>query len=162
MVSSPPPLKFCGLELLMNVNVLSVSKSPRNIGQQTSRWSIYHTNAVENNFCGIIFIFTSPTFFYMWREFQFSYRKWCCKIHDGMMTPWKENTFRVTGHLCGEFHWSPVNFHCKGQWRGALMFSLICTWINGRANNRETGDLRCHRAHYDVTVMGCDHKYLRE
>ena len=29
----------------------------------------------------------------------------------------------------------------KGQWRGALMFSLICDWINGWVNNREAGDL---------------------
>ena len=27
-------------------------------------------------------------------------------------------------------HRSPVNSPHKGQWRGALMFSLICTWIN--------------------------------
>ena len=27
-------------------------------------------------------------------------------------------------------HWSPVNSPHKGQWRRALMFSLICTWIN--------------------------------
>ena len=26
---------------------------------------------------------------------------------------------------------SPVNSHHKGQWRGGLMFSLICAWING-------------------------------
>ena len=52
-----------------------------------------------------------------------------------------------------EIHWSPVNSSHKGQWRGALMFSLICTWINGWANNREVGDLRCYRAHYDVIVM---------
>ena len=34
------------------------------------------------------------------------------------------------------FHRSPVNSLHKGQWRGALMFSLICAWINGRANDR--------------------------
>ena len=50
-------------------------------------------------------------------------------------------------------HRSPVNSPHKGQWRGALMFSSICTWINGWENNREAGDLRRHRAHYDVTVM---------
>ena len=38
-------------------------------------------------------------------------------------------------------------------WRGALMFSLICTRINGWVNNGEAGDLRRHRAYYDVTVM---------
>ena len=29
------------------------------------------------------------------------------------------------------FRRSPVNSPHKGQWRGALMFSLICVWING-------------------------------
>ena len=37
-------------------------------------------------------------------------------------------------------------------WRGALMSSLICTRTNGWVNNGEAGDLRRHRAHYDVTV----------
>ena len=30
---------------------------------------------------------------------------------------------------------------------------LICVWINGWVNNREAGDFRRYRAHYDVTVM---------
>ena len=50
-------------------------------------------------------------------------------------------------------HRPPVNSPHKGQWRGALMFSLICVWINGWVNNREAGDLRRHRGHYDVIVM---------
>ena len=50
-------------------------------------------------------------------------------------------------------HRSPVNSPHKGQWRGALMFSLICVWIKDWVNNRETGDLGRHRAHYDVIVM---------
>ena len=50
-------------------------------------------------------------------------------------------------------HRSPVNSPHKGQWRWALVFSLICAWINGWVNNREAGDLKRHRAHYDVTVM---------
>ena len=50
-------------------------------------------------------------------------------------------------------HRSPVNSPHKGQWRGALMFSLICAWINGWVNNREAGDLRRHRSHYEVTIM---------
>ena len=49
-------------------------------------------------------------------------------------------------------HRSPVDCHHKGQWRGALMFSLICSWTNGWANNRDAGDLRRHHAYYDVTL----------
>ena len=50
-------------------------------------------------------------------------------------------------------HRSPVNSPNKGQWREALMFSLICAWINNWVNNREAGGLRSHRAHCDVNVM---------
>ena len=50
-------------------------------------------------------------------------------------------------------HRSPVNSPHKGQWRRALMFSLICARIYGWVNNREAGDLSRHRAHYDVIVM---------
>ena len=46
-------------------------------------------------------------------------------------------------------HRSPVNSPHKDQWRGALMFSLICALIN----NREAGDLRRYRANYNVILM---------
>ena len=52
-------------------------------------------------------------------------------------------------------HRSPVNCPHKGQWHGALMFSLICAWINNWVNSREDGDLRRHRAHYDIIVTDC-------
>ena len=52
-----------------------------------------------------------------------------------------------------EIHRSPVNSPHKGQWRGALMFSLICVWINCWVKSREAGDLRHNRAHYDAIVM---------
>ena len=47
--------------------------------------------------------------------------------------------------------WTPPTK--ASQWCGIFMFSLICAWTNGAANNRGTGDFRCNRAHYDVTVM---------
>ena len=72
------------------------------------------------------------------------------KLSNLMMTSSNENIFHVTGHLCGEF--TGLRWH-KGQWRGALMFTLICVWINGWVNNREAGDLRCYRTPYDVIVM---------
>ena len=49
-------------------------------------------------------------------------------------------------------HRSPVNSPHKGQWHGALLFSLINAW-NGWVNTGEAAVLRHHRAHYDVTVM---------
>ena len=80
------------------------------------------------------------------------------------------NTYSQVG-ICNSFPWwrhqmetfsallaicagnSPVNSPHKGQWRGALMFSLICARINGWVNNCEAGDSRRHRAHYYVIVM---------
>ena len=49
----------------------------------------------------------------------------------------------------------PVNSPHKGQWREALMFSLICARINDWVNNREASDLRRHRGHFDVNLMVC-------
>ena len=50
-------------------------------------------------------------------------------------------------------HRSPVSSPHKGQRRGALIFYLICAWINAWVNNCAAADLRRHRAHYDVIVM---------
>ena len=50
-------------------------------------------------------------------------------------------------------HRSLVNSPHKGQWREALMFSLIWAWTNGWVNNRNAGDLRRHCAYHDVTIM---------
>ena len=56
-------------------------------------------------------------------------------------------------------HRPPVNSPHKGQWRGTLMFTLICARINGWVNTREAGDLRRYRPHYDVIVM-CSNNIL--
>ena len=69
------------------------------------------------------------------------------------MTSSNGNIFRVNWPFARGFHRSPVNSPHKGQWREALMFSLICSWTNGWVNIGEAGDLRHHRAHYDVTVI---------
>ena len=72
------------------------------------------------------------------------------QVHDDVIK-WKH--FPCYWPFVQGIHRSPVNSQHKGQWRRALMFSLIYTRINGRVNNGEAGDLRRHRAHYDVTVM---------
>ena len=56
-------------------------------------------------------------------------------------------------------HRWPVNSSLKGHARTPLRFSLICARINGWINNREAGDLKRHRAHYDVSVMICRRIY---
>ena len=66
------------------------------------------------------------------------------------MTSWDGNISALLAFCAGN---SPVNSPHIGQWRGALMFSLICAWIKGWINSREAGDLRRKRAHYDVIVM---------
>ena len=70
--------------------------------------------------------------------------------HDGVIK-W-EHFLRYWTFVRG-IHRSPVNSPHKGQWRGALIFSLICVWIERWVNNHEAGDLERHRAHYDVIVM---------
>ena len=70
-----------------------------------------------------------------------------------IMTSSNGHIFRVIGPLGGEptdHRWIPPH---KGQWRGALVISLICACTNDYVNNRDACDLRRHRAHSDVTVM---------
>ena len=77
---------------------------------------------------------------------------WLLNIHDDVIK-WKP--FPRYWPFVRGLPRSPVNSPHKGQWRGALMFSLICVWINGWVNNPEAGDLSRYRAHYDVIVMIC-------
>ena len=71
-------------------------------------------------------------------------------FHDDVIK-WKH--FPLYWPFVRGIHRLSVNFQHKGQIHGALMFSLICACINGWVNDHEAGDLRCHRAHFDVTVM---------
>ena len=71
-------------------------------------------------------------------------------VHDDVIK-WK-NFPRYRPFVWG-IHRSAANSPHNGQRRRALMFPLICAWTNGWVNNRDTCDLRCHRAHYDVIVM---------
>ena len=82
---------------------------------------------------------------------------WC--YHDDVMK-WKHFP-RYWPFLRGIHRW-PVNSLHKDQWRGALMCSLICAWINGLANNREADDLRrcralwrhCNRIFFRISLFG--------
>ena len=76
-----------------------------------------------------------------------------CKyyLHHDDVIKWKH--FPRYWPFVRGIHRSPVNSPHKGQWRGALMFTLIYVWINGCVSNRAAGDLRRYCAHYGVTVM---------
>ena len=76
------------------------------------------------------------------------------KSHHDDVIKWKH--FPRYWPFVRGIHWSPVNSPHKGQWRGDLILSFVCAWINGWVNNGETGYLRRYRAHYDVTVMFMD------
>ena len=70
----------------------------------------------------------------------------------------------VTGPLCWEFtgnftghRWIP---RTKASYAELWCILDICAWINGWVNNREAGDLRHHRDHYDVIVMSFCIKHM--
>ena len=79
--------------------------------------------------------------------------RWHLNQMVDMMTSSNGNIFRATGHVCRDFTGLRWNSPHKGQWRGALIYSLICVWINGCVNNRGAGDFRRYCAHYDISIM---------
>ena len=89
-----------------------------------------------------------------WRPF--------CSEEDELMTPngslvqawWRHRmeTFSALLALCVRGN-SPVTGEFPSQ--RPVTRTLICAWIDDWVNNRDAGDLRRHRAHYDVIVMIC-------
>ena len=73
-----------------------------------------------------------------------------CLFHDDVI---KGKLFPRHWPFVWGIHRSPVNSPYKGQWRGALIFSLICVWINSWINNRKAHDLRRYQVHCDVIVI---------
>ena len=76
------------------------------------------------------------------------------KIARHMASPWwrhQMETLPALLAICAGK--SPVTGEFPTQRPVTRMFSLICVWINDSVNNREAGDLRRYRVHYDVTVM---------
>ena len=69
------------------------------------------------------------------------------------MTSSNGQNFLVTGPLCEEFtghRWIPLP---KASEAELWCFLWSVPWITGWVNDREAGDLRRHRAHYDIIVM---------
>ena len=84
---------------------------------------------------------------------QILYLYWVISIELYQNDVIKRKHFPSYWPFVRRIHRSPVNSPHKGQWRGALIFSLIYVWINGWVNHREAGDLRRYRTHYDVSVI---------
>ena len=85
---------------------------------------------------------------------------WILNSQQQISPPWDNSwwrhqmeTFSALLTLCSGN--SPVT----GRLRGVSVCSLIFASTNGRVNKREAGDLRRHRAHYDVIVMWLRNKY---
>ena len=121
---------FQGLDVAWNVN--------------PPCWQIENRNIAKDVWAGL-WAMTRPYVRYAWPVSKLD-----CNDHDDVIK-WKH--FPRYWPFVRGIHRFPVNSPHKGQWRGTLMFSLICAWINDRVNNRQTGDLRRHCGHYDVNVM---------
>ena len=76
-----------------------------------------------------------------------------CVVHT--MTLSNVNISALLTFCAGNSPCVTVNYPHKSQWRGAFIYIYILSapWITGWVNNREAGDLRRHRAHYDVIMM---------
>ena len=118
--------------VLCGVDCMQLAGSPQ-LGAIRCNFNITQSGQISENMCAILL----------------------CAVSDGMhalgkimMTSSNGNALLV---ICAGN--SPVNSPHKGQWHGALMFSLICARINGWVNDGEAGDLRRHGSQYDVTVM---------
>ena len=122
---------------------------------QSASWALYSTAFKWNLHCHrlislrqrqITIVMRSPVTPYIWVNIGLSNNL----PHDDVIK-WKH--FPRNWPFVRGIHRSPVNSPHKGQWRGALMFSLMCARINNWVNNGEAGDLRRNRVHYDVIVM---------
>ena len=73
--------------------------------------------------------------------------RWALSLRTSRITwLWWRHQMETFSALLAICAGSPVNSPHKGQWRGALMFSLICVWINGWVNNCNT--IRVSRDHF--------------
>ena len=79
---------------------------------------------------------------------------------DANMRPWWRHQMETFAALLALFEGNSLvtgEFPSQSQWRGALMFSLLCAWTNGWANHRDAGDLRRHRVHCGITEMSVNY-----
>ena len=86
----------------------------------------------------------------VWKHTISSLENWQLEKHDDVIK-WKH--FPHYWPFMRGIHQSLVDSPHKGQWRVALMISLISAWTNSWANNGDPSDMRSQCTHYDATVM---------
>ena len=111
-----------------------------------------HSTLIKASWHGGPFRITDPLLGEFTTHWWISHTK-DSKVKLFMMMSSNGNIFRVTGPLCGEFtgdRWIPLT---KASDTELWCFRWSAPWINGWVNNHEAGDLRRHRAHYEVIVI---------
>ena len=119
------------------------------------------------------------THLHMWRSFPFKYALFECDFMLNILSwafpvkstsnkcskpsfiivrigSWRRHqmeTFSALLAICAGKSPATSEFPAQRPLTQSCYVFLICAWINGWVNNREAGDLRRHRTHYDVTVM---------
>ena len=131
----------CWADIIFNVKLWSSDISRKitmNISEIIQRWNqdlcMERTTTIGVMYTGVC----------AGRYISFIIKTWfCCFVfiafHDDVI---KWSHFPRYWPFARGIHRSPVNSPHKGQWRGTLMFTLICARINGWVNNCEAGDLR--------------------
>ena len=146
--------------------VISFQNLCRSIDRQTNRWTdretkvlipvswLYRTTKLHSEWVWKPTNYSAVLLYHSFRQSPCNRHPiahlWERVIHDDVIK-WKH--FPRNWPFVWGIHRSPVNSPHKGQWRRALMFTLISTRINDWVNKREAGDLRRNRAHYAVIIM---------
>ena len=98
-------------------------------------FGLCYINLIQISYRGFVKLFGFP----LQRNMSFSkliinQSRWTMYCHDDVIK-WKH--FPRYWPFVRGIHRSPVNSPHKGQWRGALMLSLIRAWLNAWVNNRQ-------------------------
>ena len=109
---------------------MASSTTARSLSRLVQRPPLSMTNPLSVNVLSILFVAFS-----LWRQ--------------GM----EIQSFSALLALCERNPLVTGGFPSQRQVTQSLVYSLICAWTNGWANNRDADDLRRHRDHYDVTEM---------
>ena len=134
-LSTADPIHIQAFNLVITASADALAPKPSTNRALTLRLEIiFFTDFLDVD--AFEYLFTDHTLFKMIIEIT--------RYHDDVIK-WKH--FPRYWPFVRGIHRSPVNSLHKGQRRGALMFSLICVWINGWENNHEAGDLRRYRSH---------------